>query len=258
MPFCETDSRTNYTTQTCITTPIKRWLANYLGGRQSDMSFNGKSSPTRNFPNWVPQGSVLSPTLFNIYMHNTPPTPNNINIMSDDTHNDIPTTTPQLQSYLNTLQTGFDTNWQKVAPTKSTITLLTNYTKEHRHTPQQTLDNTAIPHKHSTKILDTSLSFKDHIHNIKQKCTHRLNTLCTLTRTDFGQHRETLTLIYKQYICSVLEYASPAWAPNLAITHHNTLQTIQNNALGIITGCTQTTLTNHLHYETGTHITRPY
>ena len=124
----------------------KRWLANYLGGRQSHVSFNGKSSHTRNFPNGVPQGSVLSPILFNIYMHDTPPTPANINIMSyvDDftitsTHNYIPTATSQLQSYLNTLQTLFDTNRLKVAPTKSTITLLTNYTKEHRHTPQLTL-----------------------------------------------------------------------------------------------------------------------
>ena len=132
---------------------IKRWLANYLGGRQSHVSFNGKSSHTRNISNGVPQGSVLSPTLFNIYMHDTPPTPANINVMSyaDDftitsTHNDIPTATAQLQSYLNTLQTWFDTNRLKVAPTKSTITLLTNYTKEHRHTPQLTLDNTAIPH----------------------------------------------------------------------------------------------------------------
>ena len=116
----------------------KRWLTNYLGGRQSHVSFNGKSSHTRNFINRVPQGSVLSPTLFNIYMHNTPPTPANINIMSyaDDftitsTHNCIPTATAQLQSYLNTLQTWFDTNRRKAAPTKSTITLLTNYTKEH-------------------------------------------------------------------------------------------------------------------------------
>ena len=72
----------------------------------------------------------------------------------------------------------------------------------------------------------------------------------TITGTDFGQHKETLTLIYKQYTRSVLEYASPAWAPNLATTHHNVQQTKQNNALRIITGCTQTTPTNHLHYET--------
>ena len=141
-----------------------------------------------------------------------------------------------------------------MAPTKSTITLLTNYTKEHRHTPQLTLDNTAIPHKHSTKILgvtyDTSLSFMDHIHYIKQKCTHQLNMLRIIAGIDFGQQKETLTLIYKQNISSVLEYASPAWAPNLAITHHNALQTIQKNTLRIITGCTQTTLTNHLHYDT--------
>ena len=49
-----------------------------------------------------------------------------------------------------------------------------------------------------------------------------------------------------------MEYASPAWAPNLAITQNNTLQTIQNNALRIITGCTQTTSTLlcDLYYET--------
>ena len=123
----------------------KRWLANYLGGRQSHVSFNSKSSHTRNFNNGVPQGSVLSPTLINIYMYDTPRTPANINIISyaDDfiitsTHNDIPTVTAQLQSYLNTL----------------------------------TLDNIAIAHKHSSKILgvtyDTSLSFKGHIHDIKK------------------------------------------------------------------------------------------
>ena len=169
----------------------KRWLANYLGDRQSHVSFNSKSSHTRNFPNGVPKGSVLSPTLFIIYKNDTPPTPADIKIISysDDftitsTHNVIPTATAQLQSYQNTLQTWFGTNQLKVIPTKSTITHLINYTKEHQHTPHITLDNTAIPHKHPTKILgvtyDTSLSFKDHIDDNKQKCTNRLNTLRTL------------------------------------------------------------------------------
>ena len=50
----------------------KIWLANYLRGRQSHGSFNGKLSQTINFPNGVPQFSGLSPTLFNMYMHDTP------------------------------------------------------------------------------------------------------------------------------------------------------------------------------------------
>ena len=75
------------------------------------------------------------------------------------THNDIPTATAQLQGYLNTLQTWFNMNQLKVAPTKSTIILLTNYTKELRHTSQLTLDNTAIPHKHPTKSLVSPTTF---------------------------------------------------------------------------------------------------
>ena len=101
------------------------------------------------------------------------------------------------RSYINTLQTWFDTNHLEEHQLKSTITLLINYTKEHQHTPQLTLDCTVIPHKRSTNILgvtyDTSLSFKDQIHDIKQKYRHRLNMLLTLTGTDFGQHKEALT-----------------------------------------------------------------
>ncbi|KAF2350797.1 Reverse transcriptase domain [Trinorchestia longiramus] len=56
----------------------KRWLANYLSGRQTYVHYNGKFSKTHNIPNGIPQGSVLSPTLFNLYMHDIPQPPENI------------------------------------------------------------------------------------------------------------------------------------------------------------------------------------
>ena len=97
-------------------------------------------------------------------VHDTPPTCANVNIMSyaDDftityTHNILTATTTKLPKHTTDLNQHEPT---KIAPTKSTITLLAKYRKE-----QQTLDNTVIPHKHSTKILGVTyntLSFKDH------------------------------------------------------------------------------------------------
>lgn len=114
----------------------KRWLANYLSGRQSYVSYNNKSSHTRILPNGVPQGSVLSPTLFNLYMHDIPtPIDNRVQVASyaDDitiisTHNNVKTATTLLQHYINRLETWLGTNRLKVAPAKSTVTLLTSDT----------------------------------------------------------------------------------------------------------------------------------
>ncbi|XP_076062668.1 uncharacterized protein LOC143037903 isoform X1 [Oratosquilla oratoria] len=240
----------------------KRWLANYLAGRNAYVSYNGQSSHIRNIKNGVPQGSVLSPTLFNLYMHDLP-TPDNSEIQissyADDititcTHRNTDKAAEIIQPYLDTLNTWFITNRLKIAPTKSTATLLTNWTIEHKYIPHLYINNTLIPHTNTPKILgvtyDTSMSFKQHITNIKNKCTPRLIALKSITGTTFGQNKETNTTIYKQCIRSVLNYASPAWAPNLSETHHNTLQIIQNKPLKTITGCTNTTPTDHLHHET--------
>ena len=53
----------------------KRWLANYITGRQALVEYNNPYSHTRVYPNGVPQGSVLSPSLFNLFLSDLPDTP---------------------------------------------------------------------------------------------------------------------------------------------------------------------------------------
>ncbi|KAF2357552.1 Endonuclease/exonuclease/phosphatase [Trinorchestia longiramus] len=89
---------------------IKRWLANYLSGRQAYVHCSGKSSKTLNIPNGVPQGSVLSPTLFNLYMHDIPPPPENVHVASyandittTSTYGNLSTCSTQVQDYMDTI-----------------------------------------------------------------------------------------------------------------------------------------------------------
>ena len=240
----------------------KKWLANYLTGRQGYTIHNGKSSTTRRYTNGVPQGSVLSPTLFNLYMHDIPlpthPDTHTLSYADDITiytqHTKPETAATHLQNYIHTLEQWLETNRLKVSTPKSTLTLITPWAQEYNTRPTVTLHDTPIPYTDTPTILgvtfDRGMTFRQHTDNINNKAKTRLNVLRTLTNTSFGHSKEHITTVYKQFIRPILTYAHTAWQPDTADTHIQKLQTTQNTALRIATGCTNTTPIHHLHHET--------
>jgi len=67
-----------------------------------------------------------------------------------------------------------------------------------------------------------------------------------LAGTSWGQQKKTLLLTYQALSRSVIDYAAPVWAPVVNDTTWRYLQTAQNEALRIATGCHKMSHADHL------------
>ena len=115
-----------------------RWISGYLTNRKARVQVNGKLSKEKSLKEGVPQGGVLSPTLFLIYVNDIIQNlPKHVKgaIYADDlalwcTEESLPTANYRMQEALNSLQ-----RWTKkwivsINPTKTTHTVFSLSTKK--------------------------------------------------------------------------------------------------------------------------------
>ena len=116
------------------------------------------------------------------------------------------------------------------------------------------IDNVVIPTVKNPKILgltfDPKLTYNSHIRKTSDKARNTLKLLKALTSTKWGKQKETIVATYEAITRPILEYVSTIWSPIASTTGITKLQTIQNMALIIATGCTSDTNIQHLHNET--------
>lgn len=240
----------------------KKWLANFLSNRRAKVTQYDTKSKTRRLYNGVPQGAITSPTNFNIFTHDVP-TPINSKVKVYMYADDLTilaqgqTTreaTTLAQQYLNELENWLTQNRMTASPQKSSVTLITPDRRESNKHPQLHLNNTTIPLNKTPTILgvtlDTHLTFSSHVEKTTAIASRKLNAIRTLTNTSFGQSKESLNILYKQFVRTTLNYAAPSWSPTISQTNLNRMEKVQNKALRINTGCTSTTPISHLQAET--------
>ena len=236
-----------------------RWLSSYLQGRSAYCLYNSVSSRQRPIRAGVPQGSVISPCLFNFFVASYPHTaPLHVSYADDFTaiasDSNVLTAAALISSHADDVATWANDHGLTISLSKSHSTLFTPDTHQSHLDPSISLEQALIPLNRKPKILgvtlDTHFTFSPHIKAIAEKARSRLNILRALAGSVWGQQKETLVLTYKSLIKSLFLYAAPVWFPNAADTGIAKLQVIQNAALRIATGSSRMSSIDHLHQET--------
>ena len=238
---------------------LVRWLSTYLRGREQAVIYNGRKSSFKKIHRGVPQGAVISPTLFNFYVSDFPAILSEKTSFADDftiyaSAVDIEEVETQLTNDLNIIKVWAAALDLDIAPNKSTVTLFSPSTHEHRYHPQVSIENSFLPLAQHPKILgvtfDPLFTFSPHARGLAKGAAERLKVVKALAGTSWGQDSETLLLSYKVLVRTKLDYAAPIWTPNAKPSTTTRLQSIQNSGMRLISGCHKMASMNHLHSET--------
>ena len=238
---------------------LKRWLVAYLRDRRVRVVYEGKLSKWRKVKMGVPQGSVLSPLLFNFFVNDIASSAEIDESYADDFHAASSHVSPteiaeDLESAAAELSEQAESHGLSLSAAKSTVTLFTPWNKEYGRLPPISLDNDVIPQVNNPKLLGVTLdplfTFSAHASAIARKAGSRLGVLRALSDTVFGHDKECLSLTFKALIRPFFDYAAPIVFPLYSNSSLHRLQLVQNRALRLVTGCHNASAVDHLHAET--------
>ena len=243
---------------------IIRWLASFLDNRQAKVRFGDGMSKSRIMRQGLPQGSVLSPLLFIIFIDNLasilPDTETNT-LFADDvallvTRRSKEEAAAKAQELVNTV-----VHWSKewkltLNASKSETAFFTTWTQgQADFKPEIVIDGKKIPFKKNPRLLgvylDCQLSFQFQAKSAAKGAEKKLKLLAAVAHSDWGWRRPELKKLYSAFIRGRLDYAPAAWQPWLTDSNIGLLDRVQNKAARLITGQMASTPTDALKLETG-------
>lgn len=234
-------------------------ITSFITDRTFAVRVHATLSTKRKIEAGVPQGSVLGPTLFNLYAHDIAITNNfSLAMFADDTavitqNEKLETAVNSLQNALNTICVWFD-NWKvKINATKSQVKVFT--LKQIKNLPSVRINQNIIEWnardtavKYLGVYLDTRLGWGIHTNKKLSECYSRLSLLYPLINRKSHLSIECTMLIYKSILRPIITYACPVWS-NTSKTHLKKLQVLQNKISRIAVNAPWFVRNDQIHRE---------
>ena len=227
------------------------WFYNYLTGRKQYVTIQNKSSTCTSVVTGVPQGSILGPLLFIIYINDISfsSKTGNILLFADDA------SILYRDKNKSALEKNIETDIKNIISWLNCNKLSLNVNKTHLlyFKPNNNLsihiNNTLISNSNSTTFLgleiNKNLNWKDHIRKIGNKIAFIIYTLNKL-KNILPKH--ILRLIYTSLILPHLNYGLNVWF-NSPISVKTRLIKLQKRAIRIISGVSYNAHTDPLYAD---------
>jgi len=195
-------------------------IKSFLHNRSQRVMINGTLSNSVALGSGVPQGSVLGPLLFLVYINDLSNIfPDSIvsKYFADDAKIYTEVTSgddvDSLQFSLDDLSE-WAAKWQLSLSTKKCLILDVSRPRNNDVFYNNTLHDSELPLLPSTKdlgvIVDANLNFHEHVAHVVAEARKR----CFLIfRCFYSYNAKSLMLGYKSYILPIVSYCTPVWSP---------------------------------------------
>ena len=204
-----------------ISHKMLHWIKNYLKNRQALVKTNGIRSKTENLQNGVPQGGILSPTSFLIFINDIQkqiskkvyPSQYADDLALLCTEEELGTAKIRLQTTLNGISKWASDWGLSVNKTKTTYTVFTLSTK--KYNVKLEMNGWSLQKDDNPTYLgvtfDTRLTWKKQTEKCLKRGMQRTALIKKMAGSKWGANHSILKKTYQGYLRPVLEYGISCW-----------------------------------------------